>query len=69
MKLKGQDGSRAMVFFVLFCFLVCVCFFFFLSFLGPNMQHMEVPQAMCLIRAVASGLHQSHSNKGTEPCL
>ena len=43
-------------------------FFFlsFLSFLGPHPWHMEVPRVGGLIRAVAAGLRQSHSNVGSE---
>ena len=42
----------------------------FLPFLGPLPQHMEVPRlGVCLIRAVATGLHDSHSNEGSEPHL
>ena len=33
-----------------------------LSFLGPHLQHMEVPRLGGLIEAVAAGLHHSHSH-------
>ena len=42
---------------------------FFLIFLGPHPQHMEVSQARGRIRAVATGLYHSHSNVGSELCL
>ena len=42
----------------------------FLPFLGLlPVQHMEVPRLGGLIRAVATGLCQSHSNAGSEPHL
>ena len=44
-------------------------FFFFLSFLGPHLQYMDVPRLGILISAVAADLHQSHSNARSEPCL
>jgi len=37
--------------------------------LGIRPQHMEVPQARGPIGAVAAGLHHSHSNARSEPCL
>ena len=46
--------------FILFCFL---------SFLGPHLQHMEVPGLGGRIGAVAAGLHHSHSNPRSEPRL
>ena len=44
-------------------------FFFsvFLPFLGLLPQHMEVPRLE--IRAVVTGLRQSHSNMGSQLCL
>ena len=44
-----------------------ILFFFF--FLGLHPWHMEDSQAKGLIRAVAAGLHHSHSNGRSEPCL
>jgi len=41
-------------------------FFFFLSFLGPHTAYVS-SQARGQIRPVAAGLHQSHSNVGSEP--
>ena len=48
----------------------CFFSFFFLSFLsfvflGPHLQHMEVPQARGRIGAAAAGQHHSHSNAGS----
>ena len=43
--------------------------FVFLSFLGLHLWHMEGPRLRGLIRAVAAGLRQSHSNAGSEPHL
>ena len=40
--------------------------FVFLSFLGLHPGHTEVPTLGVLIRAIAAGLHQSHSNGGSE---
>ena len=51
---------------------IFVSFFFFLSFvfLGLHPQHMEGgSQARGLTRAVATSLHNSHSNVGSEPHL
>ena len=44
--------------------------FFFcpFAFLGPHLRHTEV-LAVGQIGAVAAGLHQSHSNAGSEPHL
>ena len=44
-------------------------FFFFNSFLGPHLWHMEVPRLGGLIGAVATGLCLSHSNTRSKPCL
>ena len=46
-----------------------VAFLGIFVFLGLHLQHMEVPRLGGLIRAVAAGLRQSHSNTGSEPCL
>ena len=40
--------------------------FFFLFFLGPHLQHMEVPRPGSQIRAAAAGLCHSHSNIRSE---
>jgi len=49
-----------------------LCVFFFVSFFvfsrAAPVAHGG-SQARGLIRAVAAGLHQSHSNTGSEPCL
>ena len=51
-------------------FIYSFFFFFFFSFLGPHPQHMESPRlARNWIGATAAGLHHSHSNTGSEPCL
>ena len=42
---------------------------FFLPFLGPLPMAYGGSQARGLIRAVATSLHQSHSNSGSEPRL
>ena len=52
--------------FFLFYFLT---FNFFLSFLGLHAQHMEVPRLGGQIRPTAAGLHSSHRNARSEPCL
>ena len=44
----------------------CLMYFVFLYFLGPYMLHMEVPNRNGV---TAAGLHQSHSNARSEPCL
>ena len=49
-----------------FYFIYYYYYFVFLSFLGPLPRHVEVPRQM---GAVAAGLHESHSNVGSEPCL
>ena len=46
------------------CVCVCVC----VSFMVTPMTYGGF-QARGQIRAVASGLHHSHSNTGSEPCL
>ena len=44
--------------------------FFFFSFLGSNLwQACGSSQARGQIGAAAAGLHHSHSNAGSEPCL
>ena len=48
--------------------LIPVSFFSFFC-LGPYPRHMEVPGFQGPNRAVAAGLHHSHSNAGSEPCL
>ena len=51
--------------------LILMCFLFvcFLSFLGPLPAAYGGSQARDRIGAVATGLRQSHSNIGSEPCL
>ena len=59
-------------FFLLFLFYFNFYFlaFFFLPFLGQLPWHMEVPRlGVCLIGAVATDLHQSHSTAGSELSL
>ena len=46
-----------------------IYFLSFLPFLGPLPWHMEVPRLGGPVRAIAAGLHQSHSNVGSEPRL
>ena len=47
-----------------------VCMYFCLfAFLGAAPAAYGGSQARGLIRAVATGLRQSHSNMGAEPCL
>ena len=49
--------------------LILFFFFFFFNFLGPQLQHMEVPRLGGRIRATTVGLLQSYRNAGSEPCL
>ena len=49
----------------LFVFFVVVVVF---VFLGLHLRH-EGSQAKALIGAVSAGLHHSHSNVGSKPCL
>ena len=44
-------------------------FFVFLPFLGPLPEVYGGSQARGLIRALATSLHQSHINAGSEQCL
>ena len=45
-------------------------FYFIFVFVGPHLQHMEVPRlGACPVGPVAAGLHHSHSNAGSEPRL
>ena len=44
-------------------------FFFFFCFLGLYLRHMEVPRLGGLIRTTAAGLHHTHSNARSKPCL
>ena len=51
-------------FFVLFCFCLFVCF------LGPHLWHVEVPRlGVELELQLPTGLHHSHGNTRSEPCL
>ena len=43
--------------------------FLFFGFLGLHLWHMEGSQARGRIKAVAAGLHHSHSNAGPRPRL
>jgi len=52
-----------------YLFYVFIFIFVFLPFLGPLPRHMGGSQARGLIGAIAASLHQSHSNKGSEPHL
>ena len=52
----------------LFWFGFCFVLFHFLLFRAPLMAYGG-SQARGLIRAVATGLHQSHSNSGSQPHL
>ena len=55
---------------VFFCFvLFCFVFSVFLPFLGPLLRYMEVLRLGGLIGAIATGLHQSHSNTRYKPHL
>ena len=45
-----------------------ILFFVFLSFRATPVAYRG-PQARGLIRAVAAGLHHSHSNAASKPCL
>ena len=44
------------------------CLFAFV-FLGLHPHHMDVPKARGRTGAVAAGLHHSHSNAGSKPCM
>ena len=63
-----KEGTRAVVVKTAHAF-TFFFFFVFLPFLGPLLWHMKVPRLGVLIRAVATGLRQSHSNARSEPCL
>ena len=52
------------IFHIFFHFLFYSFFFF-----GPYPRHMEVPRLGGRIGAEAAGLHHSHSNLRSEPCL
>ena len=57
---------------LVFVLIIYLCIYLFLSFslfLGPLPTAYGGSQARGLIRAVAAGLHQSHSNVGSEPSL
>ena len=52
--------------------LICIfeiTYFAFFVFSRASPAAYEGSQARGLIGAVAAGLHQSHSNVGSEPCL
>ena len=67
--LAARDGKEEHSNSLLFCFRFLVFGFVFLSFLGPQPGHMEVPRPGGLIRAIATSLLQSHSAWGSEPHL
>ena len=46
-------------------FFLSLAFFFFFLFLGPHLQHMEVPRLGGQIRAAAAGLLYSLNNTGS----
>ena len=48
--------------------LMCIYIYLFV-FLGPYLQHMEVPRLGSRMWAVAPSLRHSHSNGRSEPCL
>ena len=48
-------------------YLIYMVFFVFV-FSGPHSQHVEIPK-LGPIGATAAGLHHSHSNAGSKPCL
>ena len=48
---------------------MCISFFYFFAFSRAAPTAYGGSQARVLIRAVAAGLHKSHSNAGSEPCL
>ena len=50
-------------------FLFYLFIFYFFVFLELYLQHTGDSQARGPSEAVATGLHQSHSNAGSEPCL
>ena len=52
--------------FIFFIFIIFFNFLAFWLFLGPLPRHMEIPRLGGLIKAVATGLHQSHRNSGSE---
>ena len=68
LEIKNVNIGKEKGFFV--CLFVCFLFvfWFFLSFRALTMVYGG-SQARALIGAVAAGLHQSHSNTGSEPHL
>jgi len=56
-------------YFILFYFIFYLFFFVFLLFLWTALAAYGGSQARGQIRAVATGLRQSHSNTGSEPRL
>ena len=61
----GDRGPCAKNPSILFHFIL----FLFFVFLGLHLQHMEVLRARGQIGATTLGLHHSHSNARSEPCL
>ena len=60
------NGKNIFGFIKRYCML---CKFFFSFFLGPHLQHMEVPRLGVESELVAAGRHHSHSNARSEPHL
>ena len=60
---KAMLGWRVF-FFVFFCFFFCL-----FAFSRATPAEYGGSQARGLIRAVAAGLHHSHSSAGSKPCL
>ena len=50
-------------------FYLCITFFFFFCIFRAASMAYGCSQARGQIGAVAAGLHHSHSNKGSKPCL
>ena len=63
--LDNSHFQMSVIYFYLFIYL----FLDFLPFLGPLPVAYGGSQARAWIGTVAAGLHQSHSNTGSEPCL
>ena len=57
-------NSLKRIFFCFFCFVFCL-----FAFSRAELEAHEGSQARGRIGAVATSLHQSHSNSGSEPCL
>ena len=66
--LKHIAGIVVLFFCFFVCLFVCFCFCLF-AFSRAAPAAYGGSQARGLIGAVAAGLHHSHSNTGSEPCL